>query len=160
MFLVFGLDIVHERSALWRHIGLHDPVQLFGGDCRRGMLEGGVKGGEVHLITILISSEEQHGLEPVAPENLVGQIRCSGLELGVARLVGPLQHHHQLKLLLGKLDSSQFIERRLFINDMNNLQRPHKEDTTLIILVWTDLQRLHLLQNLSFKTYLSFQQLQ
>ena len=50
--------------------GPHDPVQLLGGHGRRGHLEAGVECGEVDLISVLIPPVDQHGLEPVAPQDL------------------------------------------------------------------------------------------
>ena len=56
----------------------------------------------------------------MTPEYLMWEVGGAGLELGVARLVGPLQHRHQLKLLLGQLRGGQIIERRLIVNLMDN----------------------------------------
>ena len=50
--------------------GPHDPVQLLGRHGRCGHLEAGVERGEVDLISVLIPPVDQHGLEPMAPQDL------------------------------------------------------------------------------------------
>ena len=57
-----------------RDEGAHDPVQLLGGQCGGGHLEAGVEGGEVDLISVLVSPVDQHGLKSVAPQDLCNVI--------------------------------------------------------------------------------------
>ena len=40
----------------------------------------------------------------------LGQVGGSGLELGVARLVGSLHHRHQLELLFGKVHCCHLVK--------------------------------------------------
>lgn len=149
-----------EHPALRGNVGVHDLLQLLGGDGGRGHLERRVEGGEVDLEAVLVPPVQHHGLEPVTPEYLVRQIGAARLELGVTGLVGSLQHRHQLKLLLGQLGGRDVVEGGVLVDHVDDLQRPDKEDTALVALVWGNIECLHFLSYLAFKANVSLQQLQ
>ncbi len=80
----------------------------------------------------------------MTPEDLARQIGGPGLEVHARRLRAALHEHNDLKLLLGQLARRQVIQRRLLVNNMNNVQGPDKEDTVLGIRIREDLQHVHL----------------
>ena len=155
--IVVQIPCVTEHPTLRGHIGVHDLLQLLGGDGGGGYLEGRVEGGEVDLEPVLVPPVQHHGLEPVTPEYFVRQIRAAGLKLCIARLICTLQHRDQLKLLLGELGGRDVIERGVLVNHMDNLQRPDEEDAALVAFVWGDIEGLHLLSDLSLKTDVTLQ---
>ena len=53
------------------------------------------------------------------------------LESHTASLNGSFHDDDQLELLLTEIISGHVIERRFLVNDVNNLQGPHKEYTGL-----------------------------
>ncbi len=85
----------------------------------------------------------------MTPEDLARQIGGPGLEVHASCLCAALHQHNDLKLLLGQLAGRQVIQRRLLVNNVNNVQRPDKEDTVLGIGVRKDLQHVHLLVELA-----------
>ena len=93
----------------------------------------GIKGGEIHLKLVVIFSIENHRLKPVTPENFSREIRWSRLKRHAAGLDSPLHDHNELKLLLGQVGGVEVEEGRVLVDDVDNLQRPHKEDVGLFI---------------------------
>ena len=82
---------------------------------------------------VVIFSIENHGLKPVTPENLSWEIRRSRLKRHAAGLDSPLHDHNELELLLGQVGGVEVEEGRVLVDDVDNLQRPHKEDVGLFI---------------------------
>ena len=80
----------------------------------------------------MIFSVENHGLEPVTPENLIWEIGRSCLKCHAAGLDSALHDHNELELLLGEVGGVEVEQGRVLVNDMNHLQWPHKEDVGLL----------------------------
>ncbi len=95
----------------------------------------------------------------MTPEDLARQVGGPRLEVHARRLRAALHEHNNFKLLLGQLARRQVIQRRLLVNNVNNVQRPDEEDAVLGIRIRKDLQHVHLLVQLALLGDASAQQL-
>ena len=74
------------------------------------------------------------------------------LECHVACFICSFHHNNKLKPLLSKVSFTHLIKWRVFINNMNDIKRPDKEDATFFCGVWWYFQVLHFLEYFSFLT--------
>ena len=71
------------------------------------------------------------------------------LKVHAAGLNRPLHDDQKLKPLSGKISGVDVVKGRIFVDHMNNLQGPDKEDTALVSGVGVHLHNLHLMVDLS-----------
>ena len=73
------------------------------------------------------------------------------MESHAAGLNGSFHDDDELELFLTQVISGHIIERRFLVNDVDDLQRPDKEDAGFRGGVWGDLETCHLLGHLTLR---------
>ena len=73
------------------------------------------------------------------------------MEGHAAGLDGSLHDDDQLELLLGEVGGVHVVERRLLVDHVDNLQRPHEEDAGLVAGVGRHGEARHLLGHLALR---------
>ena len=75
-----------------------------------------------------------------------------GLEVHIICFICSFKNDQQFKLFFDKIRLTHIIEGRLLINNMNNVERPDKEDAGLSGHIWLHSDHLHIMVQLPFFT--------
>ena len=95
-------------------------------------MRGAVEQGVIHLVALSLLRVRDHRLEPVPPENLLGQVTGSSLGRLTRRFYRALEDRHDLESLRQHVLGGHIVKRRFRVDPVNDGSGPDEEQVSIL----------------------------